>query len=210
MKKVYWFLFLLILLSVAGCGNKNNNQQNTQAPQNQNQQQTQNENPDANCFSICHQKIQDVCLEEIIEFGPENLAGSNSLMDPTSCETTCNSFTDDTIDCFSKITRCDQVGSGDPWCREDEIPDSEVYDIEEEGELNNNCKTPCEKYAVCAGMADDATEADKVSAYNSCMETCSTWSASTISCINNKQINTVSDCANLSLCALQEYQGIMR
>lgn len=209
MKKYYLILFLFIALFTSGCGNKNKT--NLQAPQVENNQQEQNENPDANCFTICHQKIQDACLEEIIEFGPEELAASGSLMDPASCEITCAAnFDDPTLDCFTKITKCDQVGSGDPWCREDEIPDSEIYDIEEPEILNNNCNNPCQKYAVCAGMADDATKADEVSAYNSCMETCSTWSENTISCINNKQINTVSDCANLSLCALQEYQDMMR
>lgn len=207
MKKNYLILFLVLAFVLTGCGGKNNKNK----AQNTNPEINQDNNPDANCFTICHQKIQDVCLEEIIEFGPEELAASGSLMDPASCEATCAAnFDDFTLDCFTKITKCDQVGGGDPWCKESEIPDEDVYDIEEPEEINSSCSVPCQKYAYCAGLADDATQADKDSAYSSCMETCSTWSQSTISCINNKQINTVSDCANLSLCALQEYKGMMK
>ena len=204
MKKILVLLPLAVLI-FAGCNKPKANPQNPQE-QNQNQQ----ENADANCFSICHEKIQDACLEEIIEFGPEELAASGSLMDPSSCEATCAAnFDDFTLDCFTKITKCDQVGSGDPWCKEPEIPDSEVYEIEEPI-TRTGCQIPCEKYKKCAGYGDDATAGDTQEAYNSCMEVCQGWSDSTITCINQKSINNPADCMHLSNCALKEYQGMLR
>jgi hypothetical protein len=205
MKKTLILLIpLFAVLILSGCTKQKNNKNDNKPEQNQ------EESSDANCFSICHQKIQDTCLEEIIEIGPENLVGGDSLMDPTHCENTCMAnFTDNTLDCFSKITKCDQVGSGDPWCKEAEIPDSEVYDIEEPI-TRSGCQIPCEKYKKCAGYGDDATTEDMAEAYNSCMEVCQEWSDSTITCINQKSINAPIDCMHLSNCALQEYQGLMR
>lgn len=206
MKKTLIFIMpLFLILVLGGCNKKTTNVQ----PQENSQEQVQ-ENTDANCFTICHEKIQDVCLEEIIEFGPEELAASGSLMDPSSCEATCAAnFDDFTLDCFTKITKCDQVGGGDPWCKESEIPDSDVYEIEEDN-TRTGCQIPCEKYKKCAGYGTDATATDMAEAYNSCMEVCQDWSDETIACINKKNINTPADCSNLSLCALGEYQGLMR
>lgn len=202
MKKLLILLPLAILI-LGGCNKKSN----PQVPSSNNQKQE--ENADANCFSICHQKIQDVCLEDIIEIGPEELTGS-SLMDPVFCEKTClANFTDSTLECLSKITDCDQVLSGGTYCKEAEIPDSEIYDIEEPT-TRSGCQIPCEKYKKCASYGDDVTAEDLQYAYISCMETCQTWSDSTITCINQKNINNPADCANLSACALQEYQGYLK
>ncbi|PLX25642.1 hypothetical protein C0580_02015 [Candidatus Parcubacteria bacterium] len=204
-KTLILILPILLVVTLSGCAKKNN--QGNSLPKNTNNQVE--ENSGANCFSVCHQKIQDVCLEEIIEIGPEELAG-NSLMDPEFCENTCMAnFTDNTLDCLSKISKCDQVLSGGDYCKENEIPDSEIYEIDEDV-TRGGCQIPCEKYKKCAGYGTDATAADMAEAYNSCMEVCQDWSDDTITCINKKNINTAADCSNLSLCALGEYQGLIK
>lgn len=204
MKKTLIFIMpLFLMLILTGCNKKTNNVQ----PQENSQAQVQ-ENSDANCFTICHEKIQDACLEEIIEIGPENITGG--FFNPNDCERICQAeFADNTLDCFSKITECDQVLEEQPYCKEGEVPDSDVYEVEEVN-TRSGCQIPCEKYKKCAGYGSDATADDMAEAYNSCMEVCQDWSDETIACINKKNINTPADCSNLSLCALGEYQGLMR
>jgi len=209
MKKIIILLPLLIIIFIlSGCGKKQttlnlSNDANLDS-------QKQLENSDANCFTVCHQKIQDVCLEQIIEIGPEELIGTGSLLDPASCEASCAAnFTDDTLNCFTKITSCDQVMGGNPYCKETEIPDSDIYE-EDEFITRTGCQIPCEKYKKCAGYGTDATTEDMQAAYDSCMEVCQDWSDKTINCINQKNINTAADCANMTACALQEYQGLIQ
>ena len=71
--------------------------------------------------------------------------------------------------------------------------------------ISNSCIDACKKYSECTHYTQDTTEQDRKDAYDSCMIECADWSNKTKICINKKPIKTVSDCTNLSICALSEY-----
>lgn len=75
--------------------------------------------------------------------------------------------------------------------------------------ISTSCVEACKKYSECTHYTEDTTEQDRRDAYDSCMIECADWSDKTKICINKKTIKTVSDCTNLSMCALAEYNKVM-
>lgn len=160
------------------------------------------------CFDICHNKIQEICMDEIVEMEAGDIWYGDSLLDEDYCDSKCGSFTDDALICMGKATKCESISSQEPYCREEE--DNSAIEYIPEKEVNYGCSEACYKYKTCAMMADDATTEDGNSAYNTCFEECQNWSSKTLDCIKTADAGTAMGCAKLSMCGLDEYKNLMR
>lgn len=179
MKKILFLIALISLITLNGCD--------------------KNEALDAispkTCFELCHQHIPEICPEYFLELDDYTFE---------NCEKDCAKFWNDvTISCISDATTCEQLSYDEPYCTEDA---EEGFEMEKAPEEKSACDTACANYAICAGYADDATEMDKVEAYETCYGECQHWSEETIRC-TSKRINSAMDCATLSMCGLKEYKG---
>lgn len=161
-----------------------------------------------NCFDICHNKIQDICMDDIVELEASDAWYGDSILDTDHCDSLCNSLSDDVLVCMSKATKCESISSYEPYCREEE--DNSAVEYEPEQETNYNCSKACYKYKECAMKADDARPEDGESAYQTCFEECQNWSKETVSCVNNTETGTNMGCANMTACALREYNKYLK
>ena len=84
--------------------------------------------------------------------------------------------------------------------------DNLIKDGPESSEENSyTCDDVCNRYRACAMMGAGVTSADGDDAYNTCYEECQNWSDDTITCIGDTNVGTAMGCANLSMCAIAEY-----
>ncbi len=84
---------------------------------------------------------------------------------------------------------------------EKEQPEKEI--------ISTSCPDACKKYSECTKYTEDTTQEDRQDAYDSCMIECEKRSDKAKICINKKPIKTVSDCTNLTMCALPEYNNAL-
>jgi hypothetical protein len=214
MKKVLILFFLLVFLT--GCqSNKNNknhadrfdNNPNTKTDIEMYNEEMDKEIPD--CFSLCHNKIQDICMDEIVDILSEGQVSDNSIYNEEACEGVCMSeWSDDVRTCVSKANKCDSISQSEPYCKEEE--DNSAVEYIDEKEVNYDCSGACYKYKVCAMMADDATAEDGNEAYNTCFGECQNWSEKTLDCIKKSDTGTAMGCAKLSACGLAEYRNLLK
>jgi len=210
MKKLIVIVFLLLL---AGCqGNKTGLQHENRFDNNPNLRddiEMYNDDKELpSCFEICHNKIQDICMDDIVELEAQDIWYGDSILDTDFCEQKCTSWTDDTLECMAKATKCESVSSQEPYCREEE--DNSIIEYIPEKEVNYGCSEACYKYKRCALMADDATQQDGNEAYNTCFNECQNWSEKTLSCIKEAEANTPMGCAKLSACGIAEYSQYLK
>lgn len=73
----------------------------------------------------------------------------------------------------------------------------------------NTCDKACENYALCASYGDDVTPADVDDAYATCMEECAKWESENISCMAKATVHNPQDCLAVTMCGLNQYQGLI-
>lgn len=211
MKKI---LFFIILLLLSGCQNLKNVQNHENRfdnnPNIRNDIDMYNDNKELpNCFDLCYNKIQDVCIDEIVDILSEGNVSETSIFNEEACEGMCMSkWSDDTRECMGKITKCDSISQDEPFCKEEE--NNSIVEENPEKEINKNCLGVCNKYRACAMMADDATTEDGESAYATCFGECQSWSEKTITCMIDTSTGTAMGCSKLSMCGLQEYKSLLK
>ncbi|MBU2566267.1 hypothetical protein KKG46_01765 [Patescibacteria group bacterium] len=177
--------FIFISLVAAGCGNYQVvvDMDKEQAKQKDIQEQLDN----FSCFEFCNYDMLTICPS----------------YEPSTCQKDCESKWPDTIrECMLTADDCNQISQDEPYCEDkvdkDLMPKAEVETVAE------GCPGACLQYKKCAGYGDDITAEDMEYAYESCMETCSTWSPETISCVRSNPISNPADCAVMTACALKE------
>lgn len=210
MKKIIIIVACILLLG--GC-QKSNNHENRfdNNPNLRTDLEMYNEEMDKvvpNCFDICHKKIPDLCVDEIVEYEDQDIYYGDSVKDEDFCDGICDSWTDDTKRCMAKAKKCDSITSREPYCKEEE--DDSAIEYEPEKEVNYNCTKACYKYKECALLTDDATAQDGNEAYQTCFEECQNWSQKTVKCVSDTETGTPMGCTNMTACALKEYNKYLK
>lgn len=171
--KKYLYLIPMILFFV-GC--------NSSTP-------TPPEFDEANCFTVCHDKIKALCPDANIDLD--------------DCLTRCNGWKDSAIECMSKATKCDQINVNEGSCRSENEEDP--YEYEPEKPTDYRCTKACYNYKYCVSYADDDTQADRNAAYNTCFQECQHWSEKTVKCMSGFRAQNTMDCMKVTQCGLAEY-----
>lgn len=162
------------------------------------------------CFSLCHETIQDKCMDTIVDYEANDVPvlTNETIYNPEYCTSECEAnWTDEVMQCVHDIKSCEQLGPKADYCITN--PPEDPFEYPQEKAENKNCDKACTNYADCAGMADDATETDIQEAYETCYSECQGWTEKTISCMANANGKTVNGCMTVSMCGLQQYQGVI-
>ena len=146
---------------------------------------------EANCFTVCHDKIKTLCPDANIDLD--------------DCLARCDSWTDSTIECMSKATKCDQININEGNCRAEDT--KEPYEYAAEKPIDYRCTKACYNYKYCVSYADDDTQADRNAAYNTCFQECQHWSNKTVKCMSGFRAKNTMDCMKVTQCGLNEYMA---
>ncbi|MBU0577646.1 hypothetical protein KKF73_03705 [Patescibacteria group bacterium] len=184
-------------LLITGC-NKENPQANTNP----------NNETEINCFTLCNETILEKCEDEIVEYEANDVPvlTNDTIYNNEFCEAQCATWTPEVMKCIHNAKSCEQIGPEAEYCIT--TPPEDPFEYPEEVAENKNCDKACKNYGDCAGLADDATTEDIQEAYNSCYSECQGWSEKTIKCMSDAGSSPMG-CATLSMCGLQEYQGMI-
>jgi hypothetical protein len=202
MKKIVFIIALVFITS--GCQMKGGNQVQKNRIDDNSNTKDGIEMDLPNCFDLCHNKIQDICMDDIVNLEASDSWYGDTILDIDHCDQSCGSWNDSVLSCIGKATKCDSISSSEPYCKEEE--DNSMVEYIPEKETNFGCSSACYKYKACAMRADDATAEDGNSAYDTCFEECQNWSEQTLTCMKKNSAETAMGCANLSMCGLQEYK----
>ena len=71
--------------------------------------------------------------------------------------------------------------------------------------INYDCSKACYNYKKCASYTKGITQQGRNDAFRTCFDACQQWSKTTINCMSNCKINSISDCICPTQCGLNEY-----
>jgi hypothetical protein len=145
------------------------------------------------CGYVCSVKLKELCPKSSIKL--------------LACLDACAKWTDRNIRCMSSATQCEQINLNEGTCREEDIENPYVYPPEEKADAK--CSKACTNYKKCASFADDATQEDLQSAYDTCMGECKNWSPKMVSCVSSVTVTSPWQCMKVTQCGLEYYQGMM-
>jgi|GEM_PF-5391148 len=169
----------LTILSLSGCGKVTNNPPEEKIKP-------------SRCMDLCQEEALRACNDFETEF----------------CTQVCNDeWTDKTLICVQKLDSCEQFKKNSAFCISD--PNYVVNTDDEKYVGEATCDSACKKYVDCARYGDDETEQDLVDAYDTCIIECKNWSKDTLECMAPVQIKEAQDCMPLTMCGLQQYQGVI-
>jgi hypothetical protein len=145
------------------------------------------------CFSICNQRLTSLCED----------------IDPTGCEREClSNWRAETLACMQGASSCEQITQDPPYCRPrldaDLAPAAPAPPPP-----STECQRACRNYRTCAGYADDATEADRTAAYDTCLDVCGDWPTLERDCIADVTVQRPADCARVSACGLRAMRSVV-
>ena len=215
MKKIYFTFLVLVFILSACTGPKNfksgQSDYENRFDDNPNQKtdiemynEDQNQ-PIPDCHTLCYDKIQELCMDDIVELLSDGNIMDASMYNEEGCETICNKWTDDTKRCIGKATKCESLSQEEPYCK-DEGEDIVEYIEDKE---NTKCSSACYKYKRCVLLSDDVSLVDANEAYTTCYGECQNWTKETIMCMNNTETGTAMGCMKHSQCGLAEYKGMI-
>ncbi len=123
--------------------------------------------------------VSDECVE-LCQKANETCA---SLIDITTCQSKCPSFSEETKDHLNNATSCEELSQKPELIADVIIPEVKAP---EQKVASNDCEAACGRYVTaCLTLVPNATEALFEDGYNSCLGECTKWNLQKIDCMIN-------------------------